>query len=532
VAAANSDILISIVIVNYKVPYCLMEALASLRLAELYDKSEVIVVDNASGDNSRELIAGSFPEVQWIQLKTNIGFGKACNVGVASAGGKYLLFLNPDTVVSSSTLKSAVEFMEANPNAGLMGPKILNPDGTLQLSCRRSNPTPLVAFYYFSGLSRLFPKSKRFGRYNLTYMDENETAQVDVVSGSFMFMKLELFRTIGGFDERFFMYGEDIDLCFRIRQLGYEVWYYPFVKIVHLKGKSSAKRQIRSRFYFYEAMIIFSRKYRKIQDSFFPRWLMWFGITFQAALNIGTTLVRSAAASLLDLGAINLSLWAGLKLWFSYRGYPSLYAVESLWPLLVMHGMLSLSFLFMFVYNGVYSIRHCSFKNIFFSGLLSSSLFMSGVYFLTPYSRGGFAAALMMAVFLTAGWRGVFAHLIKPLKSFIVAPQRVLVVGSEADVSRLIKNIDGKRDTQIAGVLRLNNESGVGEIEGYPVLGGAPQLDAALQSSKADALLIAAAQPFYSDIIDILVRSRSHGVEIQWLGGDRASNYRLPAAGN
>jgi GT2 family glycosyltransferase len=393
-----------------------MEALASLRLADLYGKSEVIVVDNASGDNSRELITANFPEVQWIQLKTNIGFGKACNVGAASASGKFLLFLNPDTVISRATLKNSVEFMEANPQAGLMGPKILNTNGTLQLSCRRSNPTPSVAFYYFSGLSRLFPKSKRFGRYNLTYMDENETAQVDVVSGSFMFMKLEFFRVIGGFDERFFMYGEDIDLCFRVRQQGYEVWYYPVVQIVHLKGKSSAKRQIRSRFYFYEAMVIYSRKHREIQDSFFPRWLMWLGIAFQAALNIGITLVRSAAASLFDAAVINTALWGGLNLWFSYRGYASLYTKESIGQILSLHGFATMVFLFTFVYNGLYSVRHYSAKNVFFSGLLSSSLFMSGVYFFTPYASFGFAAGLIAAVFLTVGWRGVLMRLKKPLK--------------------------------------------------------------------------------------------------------------------
>jgi len=404
---ANNDILISIIIVNYKVPQCLLEALASLRLAELYDRSEVIVVDNASNDNSRELITSNFEEVQWIQLKKNIGFGKACNVGAATANGKYLLLLNPDTIVSSLTLKNAVEFMEARPKAGLMGPKILNPDGTLQLSCRRSDPTPAVAFYYFSGLSRLFPKSKRFGRYNLTYMDENKTAQVDVVSGSFMFMTFHLFKTIGGFDERFFMYGEDIDLCFRIREEGYEVWYYPTVEIVHLKGKSSAKRQIRSRFYFYEAMIIYSRKYSKIQNSFFPAWLMLPGIAVQAAFNIGAILVRSAAAALFDLALINLSLWCGIKLWFSYKGYSSLYTTENLWPLFTMHGFITLTFLFMFAYNGVYSAKNYSTKNTVFSGLLSSSLIMSGVYFLTSYSRGGFLTGLLTAVLLTSGWHAL-----------------------------------------------------------------------------------------------------------------------------
>ena len=166
-----SGLMVSVIIVNYKVPEYLRETLRSLQQAELYDKSEIIVVDNASGDNSQSIITSEFPEINWIQLKNNLGFGKACNIGAQCSSGKYLLFLNPDTVVARNTLSISVKFMQENPKVGLMGPKILNPDGTLQPSCRRSFPTPSVALYHFAGLSRFFPKSKRFGRYNLTYMD-------------------------------------------------------------------------------------------------------------------------------------------------------------------------------------------------------------------------------------------------------------------------------------------------------------------------------------------------------------------------
>ena len=170
-----------------------------------------------------------------------------------------MLLLNPDTVIAKDTLKVAVDFMQSHPKAGLMGPKILNQDGSLQASCRRGFVTPLVAFYYFTGLSRIFPKSKHFARYHLTYMDENESAVVDAVSGSFMFIRRTLFDQLHGFDEQFFMYGEDIDLCWRVREKGYEVWYHPLTQIIHRKGQSSARSPLRSRFAFYEAMIIFSK---------------------------------------------------------------------------------------------------------------------------------------------------------------------------------------------------------------------------------------------------------------------------------
>lgn len=397
----NNDILISIVIVNYKVPHCLVEALRSLRLADLYDRSEVIIVDNASGDGSREIVTSQFEEVRWIQQKSNIGFGKACNVGVAKACGKYLLLLNPDTIISPNTLSRAVEFMEAHPKAGLMGPKILNPDGSLQLSCRRSIPTPTAALYYFTGLSWLFPKSTRFGRYHLTYMDEDEDAQVEVISGSFMFMRRELFTQIDGFDKRFFMYGEDIDLCYRISRAGYEVWYYPQIKIVHLKGKSSAKRRIRSRIYFYEAMIIFSRKYHDTQETYFPWWLMWAGIIFQGALNIGAIIAHSAAAVTLDLAVINSALWA----WLSQAARPSLYADGMLRPAICAHLPASIIFVTLFLYNGIYSAKDYSLKNTFLSGILGSAVIMSWIHFMTDYDLGTFGTALGLSVFLTIFWR-------------------------------------------------------------------------------------------------------------------------------
>jgi len=512
----NKDILISIVIVNYKVPYCLIGALHSLRLAEHYDRCEVIVVDNASGDNSREIVTAQFNEVRWIQLKANIGFGKACNIGVEAACGQYLLLLNPDTVISSNTLASAVEFMEAHPKAGLMGPKILNPDGTLQLSCRRSIPTPSVAFYYFAGLSYLFPKSKRFGRYHLTYMDEDETAQVDVISGSFMFVRRDIFDIIGGFDKRFFMYGEDIDLCYRIRRTGYEVWYYPAIKIVHQKGKSSSKRRIRSRIYFYDAMIIFSRKYRDIQETFFPWWLMWAGIVFQGFLSIGAILARSIAAVVFDLAAINVALWAGLSQLPPLWGEPPLYGAEPLWRLAVAQAVISCAFILMFAYNGVYSARQYSVKNIFLSGILTSAFVLSGIHFLTDYSITGFWAAAALAVILTSVWRAALMGTVKGVRRLLFAPEKALVVGHDPEVAQYIRGISGQSGPKIAGVIRLGRDGGDGYIEGYPVLGGMEDLGQALEREKIDALLIAASQPWYTDIINILAGYRSKGVNIRW----------------
>lgn len=408
----DANILISIVIVNYKVPRQLLDALASLRRAALYDRCEVIVVDNASNDNSREIVTSVYDEVLWIQQKRNIGFGKACNAGVERARGKFLLLLNPDAVVSEDTLASAVEFMETHPQAGLMGPKILNPDGTLQLSCRRSIPTPSVAFYYFSGLSYLFPKSRRFGRYHLTFMDENEAAQVEVISGSFMFMRRDLFCEIGGFDKRFFMYGEDIDLSYRISRAGYEVWYYPKTSIVHQKGKSSAKRRVRSRLNFYGAMITFLHKYRDEQKTIAPWWLTWCGIVFLAAMNIGATLLRYSAAAIVDFAVINVAMFYYFKhAWdFEFLGLhtkmESLYDIIPMSSAFIMQSLAAFTMIFLFLYNGIYSRNNYSAKNLIWSGLLSVALVFSGVHYLAGYPGIVFAQGFLLTVPLLLLWRG------------------------------------------------------------------------------------------------------------------------------
>jgi len=528
----NNDILISIVIVNYKVPQCLVEALHSLRLAKHYDRCEVIIVDNASGDNSREAITSEFGEVQWIQLKANIGFGKACNIGAEAARGRYLLLLNPDTVISENTLASAVEFMEAHPNAGLMGPKILNPDGTLQLSCRRSVPTASVAFYYLSGLSHVFPKSRRFGKYHLTYMDEDETAQVPVISGSFMFMRRELFNEVSGFDKRFFMYGEDIDLCCRISKAGYEVWYYPDIRIVHRKGKSSSKRRIRSRIDFYEAMIIFSRKYRGEHKTFFPWWLTWVGVVFQGVLNIGSIIARSLAAMLIDAGVINLAVAVGLATRFTPQPAllleESLYMTEPVLPLIGAHAALTAIVIFMFLYNGVYSARNYSAKTLLFSGILGSALVLSGVHFLTDYDMADFGVALVLATLAAIFWREALPPVFRGLRRLVIPRERAVIVGHNGgDIAQYIKRMDGRRDSpQITGIVvigrdmdepRASGQSRLGgQIEGYPVIGGIDSLAQALSTNNADVLLIAASRPWYSEIINILVQYRNKGINIYW----------------
>lgn len=252
---------LSIVLVSFNVRPWLINCLQSVKQAISKVEAEIIVIDNASLDGTVAAVRQQFPDVKLIENRVNWGFGKACNQGARIASGKYVVFLNPDTIVEPNVFSVLINRMGMNPDIGLIGCRILNEDGTLQLACRRSFPTPWVAFTRLIGLSKLFPKSKLFSQYNLTYLDEMSATDVDAISGSFMLIEKKIFDTIGGFDEQFFMYGEDLDICYRVKKAGFRVYYEPTISIVHFKGKSFAP-DVDTRFHFYQSMKIFIRKHQ------------------------------------------------------------------------------------------------------------------------------------------------------------------------------------------------------------------------------------------------------------------------------
>ncbi|NUQ80925.1 MAG: glycosyltransferase [Bacteroidetes bacterium] len=272
---------VSVIIVSYNVRSYLINCIRSVQEASPGWKVEIIVVDNASDDQSTEAVSAAFPDVKLIRNPVNVGFGAACNQGVQVSAGRYILFLNPDSLVDRPVFSTLIPYMDANPSVGLTGCKILNEDGTLQPACRRSFPTLWVSFTRLSGLSRLFPHSKRFARYNLTYLDENEMADIDAVSGAFMFVRREAFDQTGGFDEDYFMYGEDLDLCYQVRKAGFRVVYHPATTVIHFKGRSKSVH-VDTRYHFYESMKIFARKHGSGNPVFIG--LLNLAITFRYLL--------------------------------------------------------------------------------------------------------------------------------------------------------------------------------------------------------------------------------------------------------
>ena len=251
---------LSIIIVNYNVRLYLEQCLDSVRKSAQGLDVEIIVVDNNSSDGSVEYLRQRFPEATFIENQVNSGFAKANNQGIRMATGRYVMLLNPDTVVTETTLSDCLRFMETHADAGALGVKMLKCDGTFAYESRRGIPTPFVAFCKMSGLGSLFPKSRTFGRYYMRYLDINAAERIDIISGACMFIRRSALDKSGLLDEDFFMYGEDIDLSYRLLKTGQHNYYIP-TRILHYKGESTQKSSYRYVYNFYNAMLIFFRKH-------------------------------------------------------------------------------------------------------------------------------------------------------------------------------------------------------------------------------------------------------------------------------
>ena len=252
--------MLSVIIVNYNVKFYLEQCLESVRRASKGLQVETFVVDNLSTDGSVAYLRERFPEVTFIENRENVGFARANNQAIRQSKGRYVLLLNPDTFVGEDTLARMVEFMEAHPEAGGAGAYMLNADGTFAPESRRGLPTPFVAFCKMSGLTKLFPKSRLLGRYYMGYLDANEVNEIEAISGACMMLRREALDKVGLLDEDFFMYGEDIDLSYRVLKGGYKNYFIP-TRMLHYKGESTAKNSYRYAYTFYQAMRLFFRKH-------------------------------------------------------------------------------------------------------------------------------------------------------------------------------------------------------------------------------------------------------------------------------
>ena len=258
---------LAIVVVSHNSEDYLESCLASITEETRGTDFQIVVVDNASADGDFSELTDRYPRLQVLRNDTNVGFAAACNRGINHCQADYYLLLNPDTRVLSQAIDRTLQFLRPRTKTGIVGCRVLNPDGSLQLACRRSIPRPSTALYRFLRLSTLFPRNKRLAAYNLSFLHERQIQQVEAVSGSFLMFRADVLETSGYLDEQYFLYGEDLDFCHRARQQGWEVLYYPEAEILHYKGRSARTNPGLSAYHYYRSMEIFFRKHYGPQEG-------------------------------------------------------------------------------------------------------------------------------------------------------------------------------------------------------------------------------------------------------------------------
>ncbi|HUZ88937.1 MAG TPA: glycosyltransferase family 2 protein [Candidatus Acidoferrales bacterium] len=282
--------LVSAIVVSYNVRDHLLEALRALdSTSDL--PMEIIVVDNASSDRSAEAVMAEFPEVNLIREAKNIGYGRANNAGLEKATGRFILLVNPDLVVEAGCVGKLTDFLLARPEAAAVSPRIQRPDGSPDLAARRGFPTPMTSFYRLSGLSRLFPRSLRFNRYNMGYLSDSEVHEIDSGTGACLMLRRSAIERVGLFDPDFFMYGEDLDLCLRLKDDGWKVFYQPDAHARHVKGASSRQATLRMLYHFHRSMWVFHLKHYAGDLSAFSTGLVWLSIWARWAFLAGRAIV-------------------------------------------------------------------------------------------------------------------------------------------------------------------------------------------------------------------------------------------------
>ncbi len=509
---------LSIIIVNYNVKDFLEQTLISVKKALKGILSEIIVVDNASSDGSTVLMRQKYPDVTLVDNSENLGFAKGSNQGLRLARGKYLVLLNPDTIVQEGTFKKMLMFYKKHPDTGMVGCKILNPDGTLQLACRRSFPTPWVAFTKLSGLSYLFPKSRLFGKYNLTYLDPDRSCEVDAISGSFMMLHRKILKDVGYLDEAFFLYGEDLDWCYRIRENGWKVQYSPETAIIHFKGESSKRAQFDHLKVFYRAMSLFAQKHFKHKYLVMPYWLLWIAIWLRAGFSFILKSFNILAVPLIDIIFLSFSLVLSI-----YFRFGSLVKVSYFLPVILACIAIWMGVLYYFgcYHKDKYSFSKSSFA-IIVGFLLNTSLF----FFFQQYAYSRFVVLLggFFSLITIPGWR--FFIKILPRIGFMsyrgtfgktLLARNTLIVGDIASSEKLIKKFRAQIDAgyNISGLVSINGSHRGDLFDGVEVIGSINELNALIKERKIQEVIFSTDRLTYDRILGVISKISSQRVNFK-----------------
>ncbi|GAC1708116.1 MAG: glycosyltransferase [Flavisolibacter sp.] len=430
--------------------------------------AEIIVLDNGSSDGSLEYLKPKFPKVVFIENYNNIGFAQACNKGFAMASGDYILFLNPDTLLAEDTLEVSLSFFKTHSDCGAIGVKMIDGGGVFLKESKRSFPSPLISLYKLSGLARIFPGSKAFGGYHLGHYDPDQNHEVSVLSGAFMMVPKEVLAMTGCFDERFFMYGEDVDLSYRILQGGYKNYYVAQTTIVHFKGESTRKGSLNYVRMFYQAMSLFVQKHYGGTKAWSYNAMIQLAIAIRASLAAMSKLLRWVGLPIIDGVVILFSFWVIKEIWVSFIRPDIIYT-----PSLLNYSFPAFTAIYLLIayFAGLYD-RYYLLRAIIRSTLVATILLIA-FYSLLPehlrFSRGIILFGALLSIILIVGLRIVLVRV-----NFLATPQKktekpsLLIAGSKDEFDKVFSFLEkSKLASRIIGRIAIgkNDLQAITDVE-------------------------------------------------------------------
>ena len=427
---------LSIIIVNYNVSHFLRQCLLSVYEAIHSIDTEIFVVDNNSVDDSVKMVQNEFPGVKLIANKQNVGFSKANNIAIKESKGEYVLLLNPDTLVEKTTFIDCIQYMDENQDTGSLGVKMINGKGEFLPESKRALPIPSVAFYKIFGLSKLFPNSKKFGSYHLTYLDHDQIHEVEVLSGAYMMLRKSVLDQIGYLDEDFFMYGEDVDLSYRVMKAGYKNIYFPKARIIHYKGESTKKGSINYVLVFYRAMQIFVKKHFAQKNIFLFNLIITLAIWARASMAILKRIFLQLLLPFLDFTVVYGGMLLLAKYWEEkvlISPYPDIYRYLFI-PLYIILWILSI--MITKGYKKPFSLQKTN------RGIIIGTIGILIFYSLLPEtSRYSRAIIVLGAMWTTVAMNSIryFLHKLK-IKQFYFGTdtsRKILIFGDSEEIQRV-----------------------------------------------------------------------------------------------
>lgn len=449
----------SVIIVNYNVKYFLEQCLLSVQKAASGLDTEVMVIDNQSKDGSLEYLVPKFPDVKFISNKNNTGFANACNNGLANAKGEFVLFLNPDTILPEDCFQKCISFFEAHSHCGALGVKMIDGLGKFLKESKRSFPSPLTSLFKLFGLSAIFPKSKWFGRYHLGHLDTDTEHEVDVLAGAFMMIRKKVLDEVGGFDESFFMYGEDVDLSYRIQKAGYKNYYFPGTTIIHFKGESTKRGSLNYVKVFYKAMSVFVRKHYGGAKAGVFTASIHVAIWIRAAIAAMNKFTRRIALPLLDALLIFISFWLVSEVGMKYVNNGIVFSNRQL---IYSFAPFTILYLGVAYYAGLYDKYYRTAKLIrtvaittFFALIIYALVLGHFSVSASLIVSGGLLAFILINVLRILLIRS--GHLIQPPEK-ILQPY-ILVAGTKEEFDKVKDLLQQKKlSEKIAGRVSLNEQ--------------------------------------------------------------------------